>query len=56
MVFSGDVNFSVIRNRDILECMFTLNGTYLRTKIDIYFNILWFIAILHIYLNSIPVN
>ena len=56
MVFSGNVNFSVIRSRDILKCMFTLNGPYLRTKIDIYFDILLFIAILHIYLNSIPVN
>ena len=50
----GDVNFSVNRSRDILKCMFTLNGTYLRTKIIIYFNILLYIAIL--YLTSIPVN
>ena len=34
--------------------MFTLNGTYLRTKIIIYFNILLYIAIL--YLPPIPVN
>ena len=43
--FFGDVNFSVNRNRDILKCMITLNGTYLRTKIIIYFNILLYIAI-----------
>ena len=36
-IFFGDVNFSVNRNRDILKCMFTLNGTYLRTKIMIHF-------------------
>ena len=52
-IFFGDVNFSVNRNRDILKCVITLNGTYLRTKIIIYFNILLYIAIL--YLNSIPV-
>ena len=52
-IFFGDVNFSVNRNRDILICMITLNGTYLRTKIIIYFNILLYIVIL--YLNSIPV-
>ena len=34
--------------------MFALNGTYLRTKIIIYFNILLYIAIL--YLTSFPVN
>ena len=34
--------------------MFTLNGTYLRTKIIIYFNILLYIAVL--YLTSIPLN
>ena len=50
----GDVNFSVNGNREILKCMFTLNGTYLRTKIIIYFNILLYIAIL--YLTCIPVN
>ena len=52
----GDVNFSVIGNREILlkNCMFTLNGTYLRTKIIINFNILLYIAIL--YLLPIPVN
>ena len=33
--------------------MFTLNGTYLRTKIIIYFNILLYIAFL--YLTLIPV-
>ena len=53
-VFFGDVNFSVNRNRDILKYMLTLNGTYLRTKIIIYLNILLYIAIL--YLTSIPVN
>ena len=52
MVFFGDVNFSVNRNRGILECMFTFNETYLRTRIMIYFNILLYIAIL--YLTSIP--
>ena len=50
----GDVKFSVNGNREILKCMSTLNGTYLRTKIIIYFNILLYIAIL--YLTSIPVN
>ena len=50
----GDVNFSVNGNREILKCMFTLNGTYLRTKITIHFNILLYIAIL--YLTSIPLN
>ena len=54
MVFFGDVNFRVNGNRAILKCMFTLNGTYLRTKIIIYFNILLYIAIL--YLTSVPVN
>ena len=55
MVFFGDVNFSVDGNREILlKCMFTLNGTYLRTKIISYFNILLYIVIL--YLTSIPVN
>ena len=34
--------------------MFALNGTYLRAKIIIYFNILLYITIL--YLTSIPVN
>ena len=54
-VFFRGVNFSVNGNREILlKCMFTLNGTYLRTKIIIYFNILLYIAIL--YLTSIPVN
>ena len=54
-VFFRDVNFSVNGNREILlKCMFTLIGTYLRTKIIIYFNILLYIAIL--YLTSIPVN
>ena len=38
-VFFGDVNCSVNRSRGILKCMFTLNGTYLRTKLIIYFNI-----------------
>ena len=53
--YFGDVNFSVNGNREILlKCMFALNGTYLRTKIIIYFNILLYIAIL--YLTSIPVN
>ena len=52
--FFCDVNFSVNRNRGILKCIFTLNGTYLRTRIIIYFNILLYIAIL--YLTSIPVN
>ena len=53
--FFRDVNFSVNGNREILlKCMFTLNGTYLRTKINIYFNILSYIAIF--YLTSIPVN
>ena len=47
------VNFSVNRNRGILKCMFTLNGTYFRTKIIIYFNILF---ILLFYKASIPVN
>ena len=51
----GDVNFSVNGNRKILLKMYVhLNGTYLRTKIIIYFNILLYIAIL--YLTSIPVN
>ena len=50
----GDVNFSANGNREILKCMFTLSGTYLRTKIIIYFNVLLYIAILH--LTSIPVN
>ena len=50
----GDVNLSVYGNREILlKCMFTLNGTYLRTKIINYFNILLYIVIL--YLTSIPV-
>ena len=54
-IFFRDVNFSVNWNREILlKCMFTLNGTYLRTKIIIYFNNLLYIAIL--YLTSIPVN
>ena len=34
--------------------MFALNGTYLKTKIIIYFNTLLYIAIL--YLTSIPIN
>ena len=34
--------------------MFALNGTYLRAKIIIHFNILLYITIL--YLTSIPVN
>ena len=50
----GDVKFSVNGNREILKCMFNLNGTYLRAKIIIYFNILLYFAIL--YLTSIPVN
>ena len=51
----GDANFSVNGNREsLLKCMFTLNGTYLRNKIIIYFNILLYIAIL--YFTSIPVN
>ena len=54
MVFFGDVKFNVNWNGEILKCMFTLNGTYLRTKIIIYFNVLLYIAIL--YLTSIPVN
>ena len=54
MVFFGDVNFNVNGVREILKCMFTLNLTYLRTKIIIYFNVLLYIAIL--YLTSIPVN
>ena len=54
MVFFGDVNFSVNGIREILKCLFILNGTYLRTKIIIYFNILLYIAIF--YLTSIPVN
>ena len=55
MFFFRDVNLSVNGNREILlKCMFTLNGTYLRTKIIIYFNILLYIAIL--YLTSIPAN
>ena len=54
-VFFRYVNFSVNGNREILlKCMFTLNGTYLRTKIIIYFDNLLYIAIL--YLTSIPVN
>ena len=52
--YFGDVNFSVNGNREILKCMFTLNGTCLRTKMIIYFDILLYIAIL--YLTSIPVN
>ena len=35
-------------NRGILKCMFTLNGTYLRTKIIIHFDILLYIAILYL--------
>ena len=50
----GDFNFSVNGNRGILKCMFFLNGTYSRTKIIIYFNILLHIAIS--YLTSIPVS
>ena len=45
----GNVNFS-----EILKCMFTLNGTLLKTKITIHFYILLYIAIL--YLTSIPLN
>ena len=42
--------------------MFTLNGTYLRTKIIIYFNILLYIAILYLpplllnLLKNAPIN
>ena len=50
----GNYNFSVNGNCEILKCMFTLNGTYVRTKIINYFNILLYIAIL--YLTSFPVN
>ena len=52
----GDVNFKVNGNREIFtkNVMFTLNGTYLRTKIIIYFNILSYTAIL--YLPPIHVN
>ena len=53
-IFFGDVNFSVNRNRDILKCMFPLNGTYLRTKITIYFNISLYSA--SFYSTCIPVN
>ena len=50
----GNFNFSVNGNCEILKCMFTLNGTYLRTIIINNFNILLIIAIL--YLTSISVN
>ena len=35
MVIFGDVNVSVNGNREILKCMFALNGTSLGTKIII---------------------
>ena len=47
MVFLATLTLAVNGNREILKCMLTLNGTYLRTKIIIYFNILLYIAILY---------